>query len=73
MTSPQREDLVFYKTTNGTISHVAIMTSSTMSIHGNYSNKVKHIAAGSYYDSNDVKTNRSRMIFARPNYVSLLQ
>lgn len=36
VTSPQREDLVFYKTTNGTISHVAIMTSSTMSIHGNY-------------------------------------
>lgn len=68
VSSPQRGDLVFYKKKNGTICHVAIMTSSTMSIHGNYSNKVKHIVADSYIDANGNKTTRSRMIFVRPNY-----
>lgn len=68
VSSPKRGDLVFYKKTNGSICHVAIMTSSSMSIHGNYSSKVMHIPANNYYDPNGVKTNRSRMIFVRPNY-----
>ena len=69
VSSPQKGDLVFYKHSNGSgICHVAIMKTSTMSIHGNYSSKVKYIAANNYYDSNGKKTTSSRMIFVRPNY-----
>ncbi len=69
VSSPQKGDLVFYKhSRTGSICHVAIMTSSTMSIHGNYSNKVTYMDAYNYYDSRNVKTTRSRMIFVRPNY-----
>ena len=72
VSSPQKGDLVFYKhSKTGSICHVAIMTSSTMSIHGNYSNKVTYMAADNYYDSRNVKTTRSRMIFVRPKYGAL--
>ena len=69
VSSPQKGDLVFYKkSANGSICHVAIMTSSTMSIHGNYSKKVTYMSAYDYIDDNGNKTNRSKMIFVRPNY-----
>lgn len=69
VSTPQKGDLVFYKKySSGSICHVAIMTSSTMSIHGNYSKKVKYMNAYDYIDGNGKKTTRSRMIFVRPNY-----
>ena len=70
--SPQKGDLVFYKKSSkeSSICHVGIMTSSSMSIQGNYSSKVKYMSPYDYIDSNGNKTNRSKMIFVRPNYGS---
>ena len=67
--TPQRGDLVFYKKTPGGVTcHVAIMVDSTMTIQGNYKKKVNYMSVYDYIDTNGNKTNRSKMIFIRPNY-----
>lgn len=66
---PQKGDLVFYKRSakSTKMMHVAIMTSSTMSIHGNYSKKVSYIKATDYQNGKK-KIAKNRIVYVRPNY-----
>lgn len=70
--TPQKGDIVFYKTSSKSTNmmHAAIMTSSTMSIHGNYSKKVKYIKATDYYYSKHSKIPKNRIVYVRPNYLT---
>lgn len=67
--TPQKGDLVFYKRSSksSTMMHAAIMTSSTMSIHGNYSKKVSYLKATDYRVGK-TRVSKSRIVYVRPNY-----
>ena len=47
--------------------HAAIMTSSKMSIHGNYSKKVSYLKATDYRVGK-TRVSKSRIVYVRPNY-----
>lgn len=66
---PTKGDIVFYKKSSKstTMMHTALMTSSTMSIHGNYSNKVSYIKATDYRNGKS-KISKNRIVYVRPNY-----
>ena len=70
--TPKKGDIVFYKKSakSSTMIHAAIMTSSTMSIHGNYSKKVSYIKATNYYYSKSRKIPKNRIVYVRPNYLT---
>jgi hypothetical protein len=68
---PQKGDLVFYKRSSRSSSmmHVALMTSSTMSIHGNYSRKVSYIKATDYRTGRGSgRISKKRIVYVRPCY-----
>lgn len=67
--TPTKGDIVFYKKSSksSNMMHTALMTSATMSIHGNYSNKVSYIKATDYRIGKS-KISKSRIVYVRPNY-----
>lgn len=68
---PKKGDIVFYKRSSksNSMMHTALMTSSTMSIHGNYSHKVSYIKATDYRAGKG-KIAKNRIVYVRPNYPS---
>jgi hypothetical protein len=72
--TPQAGDLVFYyNNNNNEYAHVAIMSSSTQSIHGNADPKVIEIPVGYYSvtpNPNAPGAKNYRVIYVRPNYES---
>lgn len=69
VSSPKKGDLVFYKKSSKSSSmrHVAIMTSSSMSIHGNYQKMVSYIKAKDYMIGKK-KISKSLIVYVRPKY-----
>lgn len=74
VSSPKKGDLVFYYCTasSGGWCHVAIMTDSTYSVHGNYADKVAYVNYSNYYDKigyySDPQVKCWTATFVRPNY-----
>ncbi len=63
---PQKGDLVFYKVAGNDFLHVGIMTSSTMSIQGNYSHTVKKMKATDYICGRPYT-----IVYVRPAYIDI--
>jgi hypothetical protein len=69
VTSPQKGDLLFYKSySGGTYAHVGIMSSSTLSIQGNVNNKVLSISPLAYYYSSTQPSKTTDIKYVRPLY-----